>query len=119
MTLFIRHGGALIAAMLLLIGAATGAAQDAGRITGIVTDAHARPLEGAQVQVVGSSLGAATNNRGQFRIENLTGPSVSIRVTSLGRAPVTRTVAVGATDIRIVLNEVALNLEAMVVTGTA
>ena len=82
-------------------------AQGADRIAGVVTDARVRPIEGAQVRVIGSTAGAVTNNRGQFTIQNLTGPSVSIRITSLGHEPVTRTVPVGTTDLRVALTEVA------------
>jgi TonB-linked SusC/RagA family outer membrane protein len=121
MSFITRRAGAMLvgAALVSLVATSAGLAQAGDRIAGIVTDARARPLEAAQVRVVGSTAGAATNSTGQFRIENVPGPTVTIRVTRIGYDPLTRTVRVGDTGLRLAMNEVAVNLDAMVVTGTA
>lgn len=56
-----------------------------GRITGVVLDAAtSEPIPGANVLLVGTTLGAATDASGQFRIEAVPVGSYSVRVSVIG-----------------------------------
>jgi TonB-linked SusC/RagA family outer membrane protein len=84
----------------------------------VVESASGRPLAGAQVAVTGTQLRAVTNDEGRFRLEGVTGPTVTVRVTMLGYSPVTRAVEADAPDIRLALERAAVSLENIVVTAT-
>jgi hypothetical protein len=56
---------------------------------------------------------------GKFRITGVTGERVVLDARAIGYRPVVDTVAVGATNIRIAMSERALELNQIVVTGTA
>ncbi len=100
---------------------ATVAAQPAqGPIAGVVVaEGTQRPLADAQVSVEGTTIGAATDATGRFRLVNVTGPTVRLTVRRIGYQPATVTARVGATDVRVALRERALELSQVVVTGTA
>ena len=79
-----------------------------------------RPLPGVQVAVEGqTSRGAVSDASGRFRITGITGESVRLTARAIGYRPLTETVAVGKTDIRLVLGERVVELNQVVVTGTA
>lgn len=62
--------------------------QQRGVITGRVLDAVTeQPLVGANVIIVGTTLGAAADAEGRFRIEGLTPGMYSLRTTVVGYAP--------------------------------
>src|SRR5690554_3986576 len=108
-----------LTALLLLVPVATASAQE-GVVAGQVLAAHSlQPIAGAQVIVEGTDNGAITDSRGYFRIQNLSGSQVTLRVAMLGYRTVTDTVRVGATDLRFLLRESAVELDEIVVTGTA
>src|SRR5688572_30787329 len=74
-------GGALALAALLL-GAASPAAAQQGVVAGAVLRAGTlAPIEGAQVQVDGTQLGATTDGAGRFRIAGIgAADSVTLQV---------------------------------------
>jgi outer membrane receptor protein involved in Fe transport len=87
-------------------------------VAGIVVDsADGQPLQGAQISVLGAPQGAVTNAEGRFRIDGLTGDRVVLTFVLLGYRSVTRTVALGTTDLRVALQQSAIELEQLVVTG--
>ncbi|MGW8266328.1 MAG: TonB-dependent receptor plug domain-containing protein, partial [Longimicrobiales bacterium] len=77
------------------------------------------PLAGAQVVVVGTNLGGLTNESGHFLIEGVSGTEVTLQVVMLGYGTETVQAQVGDTNLRIVLGQTAVLLDALVVTGTA
>ncbi len=93
----------------------------AGVIEGTaVTEGTQRPLAGVQLSVAGQAgKGAVSDASGKFRITGVTGERVVLDARAIGYRPVTDTVAVGATNIRISMSERALELNQVVVTGTA
>jgi TonB-dependent SusC/RagA subfamily outer membrane receptor len=94
------------------------AAAQAGVVTGTVVDAKAgRPLADATVIVEGTQNGARTGVRGDFRIQNVTGTNVRVRVTRVGYQPRTVDATVG-TPVRVELTELVVKLDELVVTGT-
>ncbi len=107
--------------LFLLLAVPVGARAQEGVVAGtIVVEGSQRALTGAQVAVSGvPGKGAISDASGRFRITGLTGASVVLNVRAIGYRQVTETVRVGNVAIRIVLQERALELNAMVVTGTA
>ncbi|MGH7719359.1 MAG: TonB-dependent receptor domain-containing protein, partial [Gemmatimonadaceae bacterium] len=77
------------------------------------------PVAGAQVQVQGTQLGGITDAAGQFRITGLTGAQVTLQVRRVGFQPTTQTARVGDLAVRILLSETTVELDEVVVTGTA
>lgn len=94
------------------------AAQD-GAIGGIVVDQAGRPLSAVQISLVGTNRGTVTDARGMFRITGVTGTEATIQAVMVGYRSETIRVNVGDTDVRIELNQAAISLDQIVVTGTA
>lgn len=111
----------LATAAALLLGAAHLAHAQGGAISGVVvTEGSLRPLANAQISVDGQAgRGAVTDAAGRFRLAGVTGSTVTLTARLLGFRQATRTAAVGATDVRFVLAERAVELNQVVVTGTA
>lgn len=116
-------GGLSVALVLAFALSDTLAAQEAGRITGTVTaDDTMRPLDGAQVSVEGAGMGSLTNNQGRFLILNVPPGEYVLRVTSLGFGSAEQSVTLqagGTVEVSFQLEETALALDEIVVTGTA
>jgi TonB-linked SusC/RagA family outer membrane protein len=101
------------------------AAQQSYTITGRVVDAGSgAAIQGAQVALRGTGGGATTNNTGVYSFRVSTSPGTyTVEVSFIGRETITREVTladegtVRVTDIA--LAERALQLDAVVVTGTA
>jgi TonB-dependent starch-binding outer membrane protein SusC len=101
------------------------AAQQAGvgTIEGTVRETGTgRTVEGAQVVVTGTGLGAVTNAQGLYTITNVPARAVEVKVRMVGFAPATKSVTVSAgaaskADFDIAPS--AIQLEAVVTTGTA
>ena len=96
-------------------------AQGTGVIRGTVSDSSTQqPITGAQVQIVGTALGAITNDLGVYVIRGVNASTVSVRAQRIGFAPVTRDVAVGAgatASADFVLHPIATSLSQVVVIG--
>ena len=109
--------GSLVA---LLLASAPAMAQQTGRISGTVTDATTRqPIPDAQISVVGTTVGGATNLNGAYQIENVPVGSQRLRVRRIGFAVLDTTVTVTAdTRLNIGLQPSAAILSQVVVTGT-
>lgn len=95
-------------------------AQQAGVVSGhVLEETTLQPIANAQVMARGARIGMLSDAEGGFRLTGLTGDSVTLHVRMLGYGELTRTVAVGATDVRLLLAKSALELDQVVVTGTA
>jgi TonB-dependent SusC/RagA subfamily outer membrane receptor len=111
-------------ALCLLLGAApvVARAQQAGRITGRVTDASSGgPVENAQVTISGTRLGTQSGQDGSYTIANVPAGAHTLLAKRLGYAPAQQDVNVSAgapvtADFK--LKPIALTLSATVVTGT-
>src|SRR5687768_4789579 len=113
-------GRAVARAALLLATASSALAAQAGTIAGVVVaEGSLTPISEAQVRVANSTTGTNTDAAGRFRLTGLTGTDVSLEVRRLGYRPITVTANVGTMDLRIQLPEKRVELDAVVVTGTA
>lgn len=88
-------------------------------VTGVVVSAETgQPLPNAIVSVAGSEMGALTDSEGRFRIagvDNLA--SITLEARLIGYASVTVTVPNGSADVRIVMEQTAVALDAVVVSA--
>ena len=86
-----------------------------GKIAGIVTDNDTRnPIMGANVMVVGTTLGAATDQAGQYTILYVPPGTYEIQVSVIGYAKTT------VSDIRVVIDQTAhvnIELEVEIIQG--
>ena len=112
---------AIAAAVLLSLPSLALAQQ--GAITGTVVDqSTARPLSGAQVFIAGTEIGTLTEQDGSFRLEGVSTGTVELRASLIGYRDASRQVEVAAgqaTQVEFRLAEQALQLQEIVVTGTA
>ncbi|MBK6307264.1 MAG: TonB-dependent receptor [Gemmatimonadetes bacterium] len=96
-------------------------AQAMGAIRGTVVDsASRRPVDGVQVVLAGTTLGALTSSGGTYVIRNVPVGTYSVRATRLGFGPAQRSVTVAALDTSVAdftLRAAALNLSQVVVVG--
>jgi len=73
----------LIVALLFAVPSFAGL----GKIAGVVTDEQTgEPLAGAQVQIVGTAMGAAANADGQYFILNVSPGTYTLRISMMGYA---------------------------------
>jgi TonB-linked SusC/RagA family outer membrane protein len=115
-----------LALLAIAIAATPGvlAAQGTGTLEGTVVDAGSRrPVANAQITIrgTGATVGAVTNSQGAFRVLNIAAGSRVVRARLLGYSPVERTVEVTegqTTTVAIELNQSAIELSAVVTTGT-
>ena len=115
---------ALLTCALLLLGAGAMHAQQAtGTVRGRVVRANTQtPVEAVMVSITGTGRGTVTNADGQYLIVNVPVGAHSVRAELIGFRVVDRpvTVAASATQtVDIELNEQAIALDELVVTGTA
>ncbi len=114
---------ALGVALSLAFGLAERAAAQTGTITGSVQDAVSlSPLAGAQVSVVGTTLGQLANNVGRYLIIDVPAGQQTVRVEIIGYGTIEQEVTVpggGAVTADFNLRQDAIALEGVVVTGTA
>jgi TonB-dependent SusC/RagA subfamily outer membrane receptor len=125
MKILVRNCGGLtvLALVALLVGPWAVQAQEVGRIAGqVVSSATARPLAGAQVVVEGPRIGALANDEGRFLLLNVPAGAYTVRVELIGYESATQQVNVVAgetTTLNFSLDQIAISLEEIVVTGTA
>jgi TonB-linked SusC/RagA family outer membrane protein len=109
--------------------AATHTARDASTrlstaalVTGTVTDeATRRPVAGVQITVIGTTLGAMTDDQGRYRLAGVPAGSARLRAKRIGYVSVDRTITVedgGTVTADFSLGVAPLSLDAVVVTGT-
>lgn len=90
-------------------------------VRGTVTNADGDPLIGAQVQVVGTSMGAVTDASGRYQITGVSTGPTQLDAQYLGYRTQTRNVplASGGNTVDFELSPAPVELDAIVVTGTA
>jgi len=115
--------GMLTALAFVLAGAVPLAAQATGTIRGQVTDAATqRPLAGAQISLLGTQRGGLANSSGQYLILNVPVGTYTVRAEIIGFGSQQMDVTVSAAEVAVAnfaLSQQAIDLEELVVTGTA
>ncbi|MCZ6701699.1 MAG: carboxypeptidase-like regulatory domain-containing protein, partial [Ignavibacteria bacterium] len=93
-----------------------------GTISGKVTDVNGDAIVGANVFLKGTTMGAATNIDGNYKVERVPAGTYTLRVSSIGYKPVesSLTITDGETTTQnVTLAEDILQMEGVVITGTA
>ncbi len=97
-------------------------AQNSGSITGKVTDLKGYPLPSANIMLLETTIGAASDINGNFIIENVPEGNYTLRVTVIGYRESNAAVSVTAgktTTQNFTLSEDVLLMEGVVISGTA
>lgn len=98
-------------------------AQGTGTVTGTVTDGQTLgPLRGVQVSVPGTGIGTLSGESGIFRLTGVTAGQVRVEARLIGYRTLRKTVTVVAgqsVSLDFQLQQSAVKLEELVVTGTA
>jgi TonB-linked SusC/RagA family outer membrane protein len=112
----------LLASAVSLSFASPAGAQQLGTIRGrVLVEGVNRPLGAATVSIVGTSIGAQTNDNGEYRLNNVPPGPRQVRVQRIGFAAVTSPVTVGAGEtatLDFTIREAPVSLEQVVVTAT-
>jgi len=106
---------------LLALAAASAGAQQTGTITGTVMErGSGKPIDAAQVTVVGTRLGAQVNAQGAFTIRGVPIGPQKVRAQFIGFEPVELTVNVTAAGANVAfqMTRAAFALSGVVVTAT-
>ncbi|MGQ9853553.1 MAG: TonB-dependent receptor, partial [Candidatus Oleimicrobiaceae bacterium] len=118
----IRVVPALIVLLAFVVGASAGRARDEGSVRGTVVEAGSgRPIEGANVIVAGTILGAATDAKGRFIIPRIAPGWYTVVVSSIGYKEVTLEVRVLPgipTEVNVALEQTVIELGGLVVTAS-
>ena len=108
-----------LVSLALSVGVAIGAAAQQRPISGkVVSATTATPIAGASVSVVGTPIGAVTNDRGEFSLAAPAG-AVTLSVRSVGFKRQQLAVSADQASVSVSLEPDVFNLEAVVVTGIA
>jgi len=90
-----------------------------GTVGGVVLGESSRlPLADVQVRVRGTRVPTLTDAAGRFRLIGLAGEEVVLEFRRIGYRPATVTARAGDLEVRVLLAEKVLDLDAVVVTGT-
>src|SRR5260370_29082349 len=93
-----------------------------GEVTGRVNGKTGEQgLAGGQVSIVGTTIRALTGQDGRYRVVNVAPGQASVRVAFIGYGTAIQPVTVppgGAVEANVALSQVAVGLEAIVVTAT-
>ena len=95
-----------------------GIQQEAVVAGSVVNASSLRPVSGAQIVVVGTPIGGLSDGRGRFRLTGLTEETVTLQVVMLGYKELSQEVRIGDLGIRLALQETAVALDQIIVTGT-
>ena len=122
MSSLVRRTRVVRYAIAMLVVAAVPVLAQNGRVVGTVTDSTAgQPLEGVQVLLVGSTLGATTQADGRYTIANVPPGTYTVETRRLGFQPQRRTGVVvaagGSVTVDFRIGAAALQLQATVITG--
>jgi TonB-dependent starch-binding outer membrane protein SusC len=117
----LRIRSSIATAVALALAVAQGAlAQQARQITGRVVDADDKtPIPEVQVSVLGTTLGAVTNDSGRFTLRHVPADAKTLNVRRIGYRGITVELAAGQNEYNVPLTRDVLQLEQEVVTGVA
>jgi TonB-dependent starch-binding outer membrane protein SusC len=121
-----RRSSAVLGSLLAIVGiAAIGQplhGQQLGAIRGrVIVEGANRPLGAVQVSVVGTQIGAQTNDNGEYRLNNVPPGPRTVRVQRIGFTAASNPVTVVAGEtatLDFTIREAPVSLEQVVVTAT-
>jgi iron complex outermembrane recepter protein len=93
-----------------------------GKITGKVNDSQGKPIIGVNVILINTTIGAATDNDGNFMISDVPAGNYTIKFSAVGYKSQEFSISVSSgqtTEQNATLQEDILQMEGVVITGTA
>jgi TonB-dependent SusC/RagA subfamily outer membrane receptor len=112
-----------IAFLTALFVAMPAAGQETGTVRGRVVEAGSgRPLSSVQISVAGTGIGAVADAAGEFSLANVPSGEATVEARMLGFGTQTESITVpagGVVEIAFTMREAAINMDEIVVTGTA
>ncbi|OIQ37538.1 MAG: hypothetical protein BM563_08420 [Bacteroidetes bacterium MedPE-SWsnd-G1] len=88
-------------------------------VTGTVTDSESQqPIPGANVKVVGKSLGTSADFDGKFTLDVSENPPFSIEISIIGYSPTTVEITQNSQDVNVSLTEIATSLDEVVISAS-
>lgn len=87
-------------------------------VSGKVTDENGAPVPGANVVLVGKTVGAVTNMAGMFTLETSESPPFALTISSIGFASVTVEVAASGQEVNVRLREQETLLDEIVISAS-
>ncbi|MDG1571696.1 TonB-dependent receptor [Robiginitalea sp. M366] len=105
----------LLLSFMLLAGAGLFAQTS---VSGMVTDANGEPVPGANIVVVGTSVGTTADFDGNFTLETTQAPPFQIRVTSIGYSEAMADVTANGQTLNITLQEAQTFLDEVVISAS-
>jgi len=117
----IRNAGTWCVGLLGLLAGASSqpALAQSGTVAGTVVDERSQPIESARITVRATNREVLSDAAGRFRLLNLNGAEIPLEVRRIGFQKWSGSVRVGDAAVRVVLRAMAINLDELVVTGTA
>ena len=88
-------------------------------ISGVVANERGAGIAGAIVALMAGQARTTTDASGRFRLDRVAEGDVTLRVTAIGYRPAQQVVPARDSTVRIVLSESVINLDEVIVTGTA
>src|SRR5438105_15206374 len=89
-------------------------------VSGVVVAGESlQPLPNAQVGILGTTITAITDPAGHFVLRGVAGADAEVTVSLIGYRPFKQQVRVGATNVRFSLTLAPIELNQIVITGTA
>ena len=117
----LRSRGSLVALLLVVATPSVARAQAVSIIGRVTEEKSGRPVEQAQVNIVGTTVGTLTNTDGRYALRGVRAGAYQVRVLRVGYAESKQTVTVIAdqpTTANFVMATVAMTLEPVVTTAT-
>lgn len=87
-------------------------------ISGNVVDSKNQPVPGANIKIVGESIGAVTDFDGNFTLTTQKKPPFSIEVTSIGFSSATASISANNQKVNVTLNEEETRLDEIVISAS-
>ncbi len=117
---YARSLGRCALTLALLLGVAQTVHAQSGTVSGRVVDASTlQPIFGAQILVQGTGTGTLSDRQGRFHLSNVTGSELTLHVEVIGYRSLDQVARVGDLEVMISMAPTALELDEILVTGTA
>ncbi len=116
------RAGLCVALIIALFCAMPASGQNTGTVQGRVLESSGRVLAAVQISVPGTGIGAVSNAAGEFSLTDVPAGEATVEARMLGYGTRQERVTVpagGTVQIVFTLRETAINMDEIVVTGTA
>ena len=109
----------LLTFFIVLVSSSFLFGQSAVNFSGTITSTKAVPLPGANIHLLNTNKGTATDDHGKFELKNVSTGTYRIQISAIGYAAVEQSIEIGeqTSSLQVELKEEDSQLEAIVVTA--